>query len=257
MPPAVESIASQPLEGQGSSCTHCSGSPNLPGCSFSVCHFLPVPFTHQGTSPSVSIQKTHPSGPAGPGSPDSPLTSPAAFLKSLPSRPGCLDNLYQPRLPLPQPLKFPRISGFHPPVKINTSGQPLGLDWVPPPLSPASGLPHRRQKWEPGQVFGWKGRVDGCGRYSEGGGGRGLRPLLGNLYLSSNISWVRNGNQPTRSLPGHLPKHRYAGPDTPESVPSTQTPAPWTLGSLGGWVPPRPRRPRGEMPQEFPLYKNG
>ena len=131
MPPAVESIASQPLEGQGSSCTHCSGSPNLPGCSFSVCHFLPVPFTHQGTSPSVSIQKTHPSGPAGPGSPDSPLTSPAAFLKSLPSRPGCLDNLYQPRLPLPQPLKFPRISGFHPPVNINTSGQPLGLDWVP------------------------------------------------------------------------------------------------------------------------------
>ena len=33
--------------------------------------------------------------PAGLGSPDSPLTSPATFLRSLPSHPGCLDNLYQ------------------------------------------------------------------------------------------------------------------------------------------------------------------
>lgn len=80
--------------------------------------------------------------------------------------------------PPPLPEKFLCVSGFHPPMNINMSGQPLGLGWTPHP-SRASGLTHPRQKWETSQSWGWLAAGAQAvpapfSRYAQGGSSRGL-----------------------------------------------------------------------------------
>lgn len=111
-------------------------------CSFSASSSAPCP-VHSRVPPLVSVQMPGPPG----------TWAAASFQTSSPIPGACTasSDLLPPR-PLPQ--TFPCGSGFHPPININTSGQPLGLGRDSPSL--ASGVPHRRQQRAAGQSWGWQ-----------------------------------------------------------------------------------------------------
>lgn len=160
-------------------------SDSFPGLSFSASTAALCPlYTRVPSLVSAKIPTLH--TPAGPGLPGPPVTSAAASFQVSNPIPGAWTNSSNLLSPLPLPERFPCVSGFHLPVSINTSGQPLGLGQGTPPIW---------QKLEPHQSWGGVAGVGGtgrpapCSRYIDRGGGRGL---AGGLYLSSTFPGGEN-----------------------------------------------------------------